>query len=75
MQDSWKAVWSIPYFSVAFFPSLKQNSIVYRSFKVFSRRDCIFEIPQLWQSDFSMVYSNSCCSFEAEIIKNWSVIS
>ena len=27
MQDGWKAVWSIPYVSVAFFPSLKQNFI------------------------------------------------
>ena len=35
------------------------------------RPDCIFEIHQLWQSDFSRVYSNSCCScsFEPEIIK------
>ena len=50
MQDGRKAVWSIPYISVA---------------------DCIFEIHQLWQSGFSRVYSNSCCScsFEREIIK------
>ena len=34
MQDGRKAVWSIPYVSVAFFPSLKQNSIAYRSSKV-----------------------------------------
>ena len=64
-----KAVWSIPYVSLAsFFPSLKQNFIVYRSSKV---SDCIFEIHQLWQSGFSRVYSNSCCScsFEAKIIK------
>ena len=68
MQDAPKAVWSILYVSMAFFPSLKQNFIVYRSFKV---SDCIFEIHQLWQSGFSRVYSNSCCScsFEAEIIK------
>ena len=54
-----------------FFSSLKQNFIAYRSSKVSSRPDCIFEIHQLWQSDFSKVYSNSCCSswFEAEIIK------
>ena len=54
-----------------FFPSLKQNSIAYRSSKVSSRPDCIFEIPQLWQSGFSRVYSNCCCrcSFESEIIK------
>ena len=31
MQDAPKAVWSIPYSSVAFFPSLKQNFIAYRS--------------------------------------------
>ena len=68
MQDSPKAVWGIPYVSVAFFPSLKQNFIAYRSSKV---SDCIFEIHQLWQSGFSRVYSNCCCScsFEAEIIK------
>ena len=50
------------------FPSLKQNFIAYRSSKV---SDCIFENHQLWQSGFSRVYSNSCCScsFEAEIIK------
>ena len=69
MQDAPKAVWSILYVSVAsFFPSLKQNFIAYRSSKV---SDCIFEIPQLWQSGFSRVYFNSClgCSFEPEIIK------
>ena len=34
MQDAPKAVWSIPYVSVAaFFPSLKQNFIAYRSSK------------------------------------------
>ena len=71
MQDGRKAVWSILYVSVAFFPSLKQNFIAYRSSKVSSCPDCIFEIHQLWQSGFSRVYSNCCCScwFEAEIIK------
>ena len=71
MQDSWKAVWSIPYVSVAFFPSLKQNFIAYHSSKVSSHPDCIFEIHQLWQSGFSRVYSNCCCScsFEPAIIK------
>ena len=34
MQDAPKAVWSIPYVSVAFFPSLKQNFIAYCSSKV-----------------------------------------
>ena len=71
MQDGRKVVWSIPYVSVAFFPSLKQNFIAYRSSKASSRPDCIFEIHQLWQSGFSRVYSNCCCScsFEPEMIK------
>ena len=71
MQGDRKAVWSIPYVSVASFPSLKQNFIEYRSSKLSSRPDCIFEIHQLWQSGFSRVYSNSCCncSFETEIMK------
>ena len=72
MQDGRKAVWSTPHTSVAwFFPSLKQNFIAYHSSKVSSRSDCIFEIHQLWQSGFSRVYSNCCCScsFEIEIIK------
>ena len=53
MEHGPKAVWSIPYISVAFFPILKQNFIVYSSSKVSSRPDCIFEIHQLWQSSFS----------------------
>ena len=71
MQNGRKAVWSIPYVSVAFFPSLKHNFIAYHSSKVSSRPDYIFEIHQLWQSGFSSVYSNSYCScwFEPEIIK------
>ena len=54
-----------------FFQSFKQNFIAYRYSKVSSRLDCIFEIRQLWQSGFSRVYSNCCCScsFETEIIK------
>ena len=44
MQDGRKAVWSIPYVSVAFFPSLKQNFIAYRSSEVSSGPDYIFEI-------------------------------
>ena len=69
MQDGPKEVWSC--FCGFFFPSLKQNFIAYRSSKVSSRPDCIFEIHQLWQSGFSRVYSNYCCScsFEPEIIK------
>ena len=68
MQDAPNAVRSIPYVSVEFFPSLKQNFIAYCSS---SRSDCIFEIHQLWQSGFSRVYSNYCCScsFDPEIIK------
>ena len=71
MPDGRKAVWSIPYVSVAFFPSLKQNFITYHSSKVLSCPDCIFEIHQLWQSGFSRVYSSVCCScsFDPEIIK------
>ena len=71
MQDAPKAVWSIPYVSVAFFPSLNHNFIAYRFSKVSSRPDCIFEIHQLWQLGFSRVYSNFCCSclFEPEILK------
>ena len=46
MQDASKAVWSVSYVSVAFFPSLKQNFIAYRSSKV---SDWIFEIHQPWQ--------------------------
>ena len=34
MQNGRKAILSIPYVSVAFFPSLKHNFIVYRSSKV-----------------------------------------
>ena len=71
MQDAPKAVWSIPYIFVAFFPSLKQNFIAYCSSKVSSHPDSIFEIHQLWQSIFSRMYSSCCCScsFGPEIIK------
>ena len=48
MQDAPKAVWSIPYISVVFFPSLEQNFIACHSSKVSSRPDRIFEIYQLW---------------------------
>ena len=62
MQDGWKVVWSIPYVFEAFFPTLKQNFIAYRSSKVPSNPDCTFEIHQLTQSGFSRVYSNSRCN-------------
>ena len=53
------------------FSGIFSNFIAYRSSKVSSRPDCIFEIHLLWQSGFSRVYSNCCCrcSFEPEIIK------
>ena len=53
------------------FPIFETIFKAYRSSKVSSRRDCTFEIDQLWKSDFSSVYSNSCCSysFEPEIIR------
>ena len=79
MFDSYKMVekqseafHTFSYVSVVFFPCLKQNFIAYRSSKVSARPDCIFEIHQLWESGFSRVYSNCCCScsFEREIIKN-----
>ena len=56
---------------MAFFLSLKHNFIEHRPSKVSLRQDSIFEIHQLWQSGFSKVYFNSCCScsFEREIIK------
>ena len=74
MLDSWKMVEKQSEDSIRFcgiFPSLKQNFIAYRSYKVSSLPDCIFEIHQLWQSVFSRVYSNCCCScsLEPEIIK------
>ena len=50
--------YSIP-FCCGIFSKLKQNFIAYHSSKV---SDCIFEIHQLWQSGFSRVYSNCCCS-------------
>ena len=70
MQDGRKAVWSIPYVSVASFPSLKQNFIAYCFSKVSSCPDCILEIHQR-QSGFIRVYSNCCCIcwFEGEILK------
>ena len=66
-----KAAWSIPYVSVAFFSKFKTEFYSISFFKGSSRPDCIFEIHQPWQSGFSRLYSNCCCScsFEPEIIK------
>ena len=74
MLDSCKMLQSSLKHSIRFcgiFPSLKHNFIAYRFSKVSLRPDCIFKIHQLWQSGFSRVYSNCCCScsFEREIIK------
>ena len=72
MQDGWKAVWSIPYVSTAFFPSLKQNFIAYRSSKVSSCPDCIFEIHELWQSGCIPIVGCipiAAVAFESEILK------
>ena len=63
MQDGRKGVGSIPYISVSFFSSLKQNIIAYHYSKVSSRPDFLFEIHQQWQSGFSRVYSKSCSSY------------
>ena len=74
MQDGRKEVLSIPYVSMAFFPSLKQNFITYRSSKVSSRPDCIFEIHlnlnlnlnlnlKIGQSSRKM-YSNNILDFQ-----------
>ena len=56
-------------FRVIFFKV--KTEFAYRSSKVSSRRDCIFEIHHLWQSGFSRVYSNCCCSclLEPGVIK------
>ena len=54
------------------FSSLKQCFCKFKTeFYSSNVSDCIFVLPQLWQSDFSRVYSNCCCScsFEREIIK------
>ena len=67
MQDCRKAVWSIPYVSVAFFPSVRQNFIAYRSSKV---SDCIFEIHQSWQWGFSKMYTNNIYFQESTTILN-----
>ena len=45
MQGDWKAVWSIPYVSEAYFPSFKQN---FSAYHYSNMSDCIFEIHQLW---------------------------
>ena len=73
MQDGQKAVWSLPYFTVAFFPSLKQNFIAYRSSKVSSHPDSIFEIHQLWQSGFIRCITIPAIAVHLKL--KWSVIS
>ena len=60
----------LPHLSSSLTDSLPSLNLLGYS-KTSSRPDCIFEIHQLWQSGFSRVYSNCCCScsFEPEIIK------
>ena len=50
------------------YSKFKTEFFAYRSSKV---SDCIFESHQQWQSGFSVVYSNGCCScsLEPKIIK------
>ena len=69
MQEGPKAVWSIPFVSVAFFLNRILLHIVL--LKCSHVQIAFFEIHQLWQSGFSRVYSNYCysCSFEPEIIE------
>ena len=71
MQDGRKQSEAFHMFLWHFYSSLKQNFIAYHSSKVSSRPDCSFETHQLWQSGFSSVYSNCCCSclVKAEIIE------
>ena len=59
--------------SIRFCGIFKFKTEFYRSSIVSTRPDCIFEIHQLWQSGFSKVYSNCCCScsFELEIINSF----
>ena len=75
MQDGRKAAWSIPYVSVAFFPSLKHNFIAYHSSKVSWRPYCIFEIHQLWQSGLSWVYSNPFVQLYMGVYSSISLMS
>ena len=62
MQDGPKPVWGIPYISIAFFPSLKQNLIAYRS-------KCQIAFLKVTSCDNQALVGCSC-SFESEIIKN-----
>ena len=54
------------------FSKFKTKFYLYRFSRVSSSPDSIFEIHRLWQSGFSRVHSDCCCScsFEPEIIKN-----
>ena len=57
--------------SIRFCGNFSKFKTEFYSISFFLSPDCIFEIDQLWQSGFSRVYSNCCCScsFESEIIK------
>ena len=72
MQDSRKAVWSIPYVFSGIFSKFKTEFYCI-SFLLMCPdvQIAFFGIHQLGQPGYSRVHSNSCCScsFEAEIIK------
>ena len=69
MQDGWKAVWIIPYISVAFFPGLKPNFIAYRSSKV---SDCITECTTYMCGYVCVCACMSVCAFN--IAQCWSIV-
>ena len=58
MQDGRKAVWRIPYVSMAFFPSLKHNFIAYRSS---TRPDCISYYTGEWRR--TLLLSLDCFTY------------
>ena len=60
MQGTPKAVWIIPYVSVACFTSLKMILLHIVLLKCTYVQIAFFEIHLLWQPGFSRVYSNSC---------------
>ena len=65
MQDTPKEIWSIPYVSVAFFPSLKQNYIAYRSSEVSSRPDCVLKFTSC--DDQTLVGHNPIASVAVDL--------
>ena len=73
MQDGRKAVWRIPNISVAFFPSLKQNFIAYRSSKV---SYCILKFSSCDNQDLVGCIPIAAVAVHLKLkSKDWSVIS